>query len=47
MQDIRPFVKWAWWKRDLISQFEEYFAEKIQHYIEPFVWWWVVLIFKG
>ena len=45
MQDIRPFVKWAWWKRDLISQFEKYFPEKMEHYVEPFVWWWAVLIY--
>ena len=45
MQDIKPFVKWAWWKRDLIPQFEKYFPEKIEHYIEPFIWWWAVLIY--
>ena len=45
MQDIRPFVKWAWWKRWLISQLSKHFPEKINHYIEPFVWWWAVLIY--
>ena len=44
MQDIRPFVKWAWWKRWLISQLSKHFPTKIESYIEPFVWWWAVLI---
>ena len=45
MQDIRPFVKWAWWKRWILSQLVPYFPEKIDHYTEPFLWWWAVLIY--
>ncbi len=45
MQEIRPFVKRAWWKRWLISQFKKYFPNKIEHYVEPFLWWWSVLIY--
>ena len=45
MQEIRPFVKWAGWKRGLISQFIDYFPTKFDTYIEPFLWWGAVLIY--
>ncbi len=38
----KPFVKWVWWKRQLISQLESLFPKEFNNYFEPFVWWWAV-----
>lgn len=38
----KPFVKWVWWKRQLISQFEHLYPTKFNNYFEPFLWWWAV-----
>lgn len=38
----QPFVKWVWWKRQLISQFEKLFPKEFNNYFEPFLWWWAV-----
>lgn len=38
----QPFVKWVWWKRQLISQFENLFPKEFNDYFEPFLWWWAV-----
>lgn len=38
----QPFVKWVWWKRQLISQLEQLFPKDFNNYFEPFVWWWAV-----
>jgi DNA adenine methylase len=35
-------VKWVWWKRQLISQFEKLFPKQFNNYFEPFLWWWAV-----
>lgn len=37
-----PFVKWVWWKRQLISQLDKLFPKEFNNYFEPFVWWWAV-----
>jgi len=38
----QPFIKWVWWKRQLISQFEKIFPKKFNDYFEPFLWWGAV-----
>lgn len=38
----QPFVKWVWWKRQLISQLEKLFPKEFNNYFEPFVGWWAV-----
>lgn len=38
----KPFIKWVWWKRQLISQFEELYPKEFNDYFEPFLWWWAV-----
>lgn len=38
----QPFVKWVWWKRQLISQLEDLFPKEFNEYFEPFIWWWAV-----
>ena len=38
----KPFIKWVWWKRQLISQFEELYPKEFNNYFEPFLWWWAV-----
>jgi hypothetical protein len=35
----QPFIKWVWWKRQLISQFEKIFPKEFNNYFEPFLWW--------
>lgn len=45
MSEIRPFVKRAWWKRWLIPQLINFFPKIFDTYIEPFVWWWALLIY--
>lgn len=37
-----PFVKWVWWKRQLIAQLDKLFPKEFNNYFEPFVWWWAV-----
>lgn len=37
-----PFVKWVWWKRQLIKQLEKLFPKEFNNYFEPFIWWWAV-----
>lgn len=34
---IKPFVKWAGGKRQLLSEINKYAPEKFEHYFEPFV----------
>jgi len=38
----KPFIKWVWWKRQLIKQFEELYPKDFNDYFEPFLWWWAV-----
>lgn len=38
----KPIIKWVWWKRQLISQFEKLYPEEFNNYFEPFLWWWAV-----
>lgn len=38
----KPFIKWVWWKRQLISQFEKLYPLEFNNYFEPFLWWWAV-----
>ena len=37
-----PFVKWVWWKRQLIKQLENLFPKDFNNYHEPFLWWGAV-----
>jgi len=38
----KPFIKWVWWKRQLIAQFEELYPKEFNNYFEPFLWGWAV-----
>lgn len=38
----KPFIKWVWGKRQLISQFENLFPKEFNNYFEPFLWGWAV-----
>lgn len=42
MIKAKPFIKWVWWKRQLISQFEKLFPTNFYNYHEPFLWGWAV-----
>ena len=44
MWDYKPFIKWVWWKRQLLEQFynNHYYPESFNEYYEPFVWGWAV-----
>ena len=42
MIKAKPFIKWVWWKRQLISQFQELFPKDFNNYHEPFLWGWAV-----
>jgi len=42
MINATPFVKWVWWKRQLISQLEKLFPKEFNNYHEPFLWGWAV-----
>lgn len=42
MIKAKPFIKWVWWKRQLISQFQELFPKDFSNYHEPFLWGWAV-----
>jgi len=33
----KPFIKWVWWKRQLISQFQNLFPKEFNNYHEPFL----------
>lgn len=34
----KPFIKWVWWKRQLIKQFEKFYPKEYNNYFEPFLW---------
>ncbi len=38
----KPFIKWVWGKRQLISQFEKLYPQDFNDYLEPFLWWGAV-----
>lgn len=38
----KPFIKWVWWKRQLIKQFDTLFPAEFNNYFEPFLWGWAV-----
>jgi len=38
----KPFIKWVWGKRQLISQFQDLFPTEFNNYHEPFLWGWAV-----
>ena len=40
--NAKPFVKWVWWKRQLIKQFDKLFPLEFNNYFEPFLGWWAV-----
>lgn len=40
--NAKPFVKWVWWKRQLIEQFKRLFPSDYNNYFEPFLWWGAV-----
>jgi len=40
--NAKPFVKWVWWKRQLIKQFGKFFPTDFGDYYEPFLWWGAV-----
>lgn len=45
--NYKPFVKWVWWKRQLLTQFENLYPntfldQETVHYFEPFIGWWAV-----
>ena len=40
--NAKPFVKWVWWKRQLIKQFNKLFPTEFNNYFEPFLWGWAV-----
>ncbi len=42
MIKAKPFIKWVWWKRQLIKQFQKLFPKKFNNYHEPFLWGWAV-----
>ena len=42
MINAKPFVKWVWWKRQLISQLQKLFPSDFNNYHEPFLGWWAV-----
>jgi len=37
LKDVRPFLKWAGGKQQLLAQFEQYFPTDLNRYFEPFV----------
>lgn len=42
MIKAKPFIKWVWWKRQLIEQFQVLFPKEFNNYHEPFLWGWAV-----
>ncbi len=38
MIQAKPFIKWVWWKRQLIAQFQNLFPKNFNNYHEPFLW---------
>lgn len=37
-----PFVKWVWWKRQILPFLEKYFPDEFNDYFEPFLGGWAV-----
>lgn len=42
MINARPFVKWVWWKRQVLPQIAKFFPSEFNNYHEPFLGWWAV-----
>ena len=42
IKDVKPIIKWVWWKRQLLKQFEDLFPKDFNNYFEPFLGWWTV-----
>lgn len=42
IKNVKPIIKWVWWKRQLLEQFEEFFPKNFNNYFEPFLGWWAV-----
>lgn len=42
MIHAKPFIKWVWWKRQLIAQFQKLFPKELNNYHEPFLGGWAV-----
>lgn len=38
--EIKPFLKWAWGKRQIINELEKHLPKEFNNYFEPFLWWW-------
>ena len=38
----KPFIKWVWGKRQLLSQLEKFYPKEFNRYFEPFVGWGAV-----
>ena len=42
IKNAQPIVKWVWWKRQLLKQFEDLFPKDFNNYFEPFLGGWAV-----
>lgn len=42
MINAKPFIKWVWWKRQILKQLEKLFPTEFANYHEPFLWGWAV-----
>lgn len=42
MINATPFVKWVWWKRQIMPQLKKFFPTEFNNYHEPFLWGWAV-----
>lgn len=42
IKNAKPIVKWVWWKRQLLKQFEDLFPKDFNNYFEPFLGGWAV-----
>lgn len=42
MIKAQPFVKWVWWKRQIMPQLQKLFPLEFNNYHEPFLWGWAV-----
>lgn len=38
-QEFSPFLKWAWWKRQILKELEKHLPKEFNNYFEPFLWW--------
>lgn len=38
MIEAQPFVKWVWWKRQILPQLQKLFPSDFNNYHEPFLW---------